>query len=232
MESVISFLNGLFSTDTIKYVVECIVLLFSICIVAQMEPLATLLKFAYSAIKWIFIGLHIISKMIYKKITKRDDFIDEFNFNFYLIIVILISSIFFLIEKGFTKNLFENGFGVKEILLKIFFLLGGGFIFIGGIAVAFAIVIGFFYAITHFTPSPETISQFLEEAENRRKEEENQKIKNEIEQLEYRRNGIKTSNSFIDDLTGTGLSRSELKRNNRRYNNLNEQINDLRNKLK
>lgn len=90
----------------------------------------------------------------------------------------------------------------------------------------------FIYRFSKYTPDElDHIAEELHQNEIERRRQERKEKHREIDELERERSYIKRSNNILDDLTGSGLSKSELRQNQKLYDKMGREIQDKRREL-
>lgn len=113
---------------------------------------------------------------------------------------------------------------VNMTFTLIWLMLWGGVIAV----VVTSIFLGFGAALGEVGKAVNTESSESDEAHDKFiREHEKQKLSDHISDLGLKRSSIKTHNTFLDLITGSSLSKSELKHNQKRYDKLSKQIEDL-----
>lgn len=149
--------------------------------------------------------------------------------------------------KSFLKNLSLNvvgvifgiavllgglwlGLKILELGLKAVLVVLQYVVFSCPFLVLFGIIVLWLKGIDDMPP--EKREKWLEDlSRESREEQEREEKQREIDELERERSYIKRSNNILDDLTGSGLSKSELRQNQKLYNKMGREIQDKRREL-
>lgn len=90
----------------------------------------------------------------------------------------------------------------------------------------------FIYRFSKYTPDElDHIAEELQQNEIERRQQEREEKQRKIDELEQERSYIKRSNNILDDLTGSRLSKSELRQNQKQYDKIDREIQDKRREL-
>ena len=148
-----------------------------------------------------------------------------------LIIYILYS---FMFKSSPMKHLGRN---LLLLLIGSYFSIH---IYVYGLVETFdevtSIIIGGIFVYLFFkliiNASPEDLKEAVKEYQQAVKNAELKTMDEEISDYEYKRSRIKTSNSILDEITGSSLSDSELERNRRQYDRMTDELDNMKYKRK